>query len=176
MHDHESAVDDALPRSLWERIATLRTEPSVSDVWRARVLRDVARTRAARRARTLALPMAVAAALCVVTAAAFLHARAGATRVALADGEPVRFTLVAPAAHRVALVGDFDAWNVRGRAMRRSADGRTWELDVRLVPGRHTFAYMVDGTLRVDPSAARSVEDDFGVPSSVIVVADRKLD
>jgi hypothetical protein len=34
---------------------------------------------------------------------------------------------------------------------------------------------MVDGALRVDPAAARALEDDFGVPNSVIVVADRRL-
>jgi hypothetical protein len=175
MHDHEPAGDDTLPRPLHERTAMLRAAPPPSDVWRARVLRDVARARSARRARSWALPMAAAAVLCAVTTVAVLHAGRRTSRVASAEGESVRFTIVAPTAHRVALVGDFDAWSASGRAMRRSADGRTWEVDVRLVPGRHTFAFMVDGALRVDPAAARAVEDDFGVPSSVIVVADRRL-
>jgi 1,4-alpha-glucan branching enzyme len=145
----------------------------VSDVWRARVLRDVARARAVRRARTLVV--AAAAVLCVVSATIALQHRGASRRVAAVDAESVRFTLVAPAARRVALVGDFDAWNARGRPMRRSPDGRTWQVDIPLAPGRHTFAYLVDGTLRVDPAAARAVEDDFGVPSSVVVVSDRRL-
>ena len=57
--------------------------------------------------------------------------------------------------------------------MKRSADGRTWEIDVPLPPGRHAFAFVVDGVMHADPAAARAVEDDFGVPSSVIVVASR---
>jgi len=42
---------------------------------------------------------------------------------------------------------------------------------VHLPPGRHVFAYAVDGDLKIDPTAPRAVEDDFGVPSSVVVVA-----
>jgi 1,4-alpha-glucan branching enzyme len=86
---------------------------------------------------------------------------------------PVRFTLVAPGARSVALVGAFDGWTPQGRPMRRALDGRTWEIELPLPPGRHAFAFMVDGALRVDPAAARAVEDDFGVPTSVIVVANR---
>jgi hypothetical protein len=175
MHDHEPATDDTLPRALREHTVMLRAAPAASEVWRARVLRDVARARAARRVRFWALPMAAAVVLCAVTALAVLQAGGRTSRVASAEGESVRFTLVAPTAHRVALVGDFDAWSAPGRAMRRSVDGRTWEVDVRLGPGRYIFAYMVDGALRVDPAAAQAVEDDFGVPSSVIVVADRRL-
>jgi hypothetical protein len=42
---------------------------------------------------------------------------------------------------------------------------------VVLPAGRHAFAYLVDGVLRADPRAALAVEEDFGVPSSVIVIA-----
>src|SRR5438067_9973386 len=59
----------------------------------------------------------------------------------------VRFVYVAPYASRVALVGDFNAWNPAAMPMRRSADGRAWMIDVPLMPGRHVYAFVVDGDL-----------------------------
>lgn len=86
---------------------------------------------------------------------------------------PVRFVFVAPYAARVALVGDFNAWNPSATPMRRSSDGRAWLIDVALAPGRHVYSFIVDGDLAPDPSAPRSGDDDFGVPSSVVVVGAR---
>src|SRR5262249_42115528 len=83
----------------------------------------------------------------------------------------VRFSIHAPDAARVSLVGDFDRWDPAALPMRRAGDGKTWTLDVHLPPGRHVFADAGDGGLKIDPSAPRAVEDDFGVPSSVVVVA-----
>jgi 1,4-alpha-glucan branching enzyme len=126
------------------------------------------------------LPAILAASVCLI--AGTIALRAGAARrshVTLATApanEAVRFSLVAPAARQVTLVGDFDVWNPRGVAMHRAADGHTWTVDVALPPGRHAFAYRVDGALRTDPAAAKAVEDDFGMPSSVIVVAKRGLE
>jgi hypothetical protein len=58
--------------------------------------------------------------------------------------------------------------------MRRSADGRAWLLDVPLPPGRHVYAFVVDGDLAPDPSAPRAGDEDFGVPSSVVLVSGAK--
>src|SRR2546421_10540271 len=94
-------------------------------------------------------------------------------------GEPigrstVRFLYVAPYASRVALVGDFNGWNPAAMPMRRSADGRAWLIDVPLVPGRHAYSFVVDGDLAADPAAPRAGDDDFGVPSSVVLVTGAK--
>jgi 1,4-alpha-glucan branching enzyme len=86
----------------------------------------------------------------------------------------VRFVFVAPYASRVSLVGDFNGWNAGAMPMRRTADGRAWLLDVPLVPGRHVYSFVVDGDLAPDPTAPRAAEDDFGVPSSVVLVAGAK--
>jgi hypothetical protein len=83
----------------------------------------------------------------------------------------VRFVFVAPYASRVALVGDFNAWNPAAMPMRRSTDGRAWLLDVPLAPGRHVYSFIVDGDLAPDPAAPRAGDDDFGVPSSVVLVS-----
>jgi hypothetical protein len=57
--------------------------------------------------------------------------------------------------------------------MRRSPDGRAWLIDVPLAPGRHVYSFMVDGDVTPDPAAPRAGEDDFGVPSSVVLVGAR---
>ena len=85
----------------------------------------------------------------------------------------VRFVFVAPYASRVALVGDFNGWNPAAMPMRRSTDGHAWLLDVPLAPGRHVYSFIVDGDLAPDPAAPRAGDDDFGVPSSVVLVSAR---
>lgn len=90
------------------------------------------------------------------------------------DRSTVRFVFVAPYASRVALVGDFNRWNPAAMPMRRSADGRAWLLDVPLMPGRHVYSFIVDGDLAADPAAPRAGDDDFGVPSSVVLVGGPK--
>ena len=86
----------------------------------------------------------------------------------------VRFVFVAPYASRVSLVGDFNGWNPSTMPMRRSTDGRAWLLDVPLGPGRHVYSFLVDGDLTADPAAPRAGDDDFGVPSSVVLVTGAK--
>ena len=82
----------------------------------------------------------------------------------------VRFVFVAPHATRVSVVGDFNRWNPAAMPMRRLPDGRAWLLDVPLTPGRHVYSFSVDGDLAPDPAAPQSGDDDFGVPSSVVLV------
>ena len=88
-----------------------------------------------------------------------------------ANHATVRFVFVAPYASRVSLVGDFNAWNPSSLPMHRSTDGRAWMLDVPLTAGRHVYAFIVDGDLAPDPAAPRAGDDDFGMPSSVVLVA-----
>ena len=87
----------------------------------------------------------------------------------------VRFVLVAPDAQRVALVGDFNDWQVGATPLRPAASGSMWTVDVPLVPGRHRYAFVVDGeSWMPDPTAPRAPGADFGTPSSVVTVAERR--
>jgi len=163
--------NDALDPQLEQAVHVLRRSEPVSRAWRDELLAQVpshvpVSGRPRRRpGLVLWVPLGIAAALC---------AAAGLARVSdVRGGAPVRFSLSAPSAKQVSLVGDFDGWNPAAHPMRRDPSGSQWIVDVRLPPGRHVFAYSVDGGLRVDPSAPRAVEDDFGVPSSVIVVSHR---
>ncbi|HVZ48452.1 MAG TPA: isoamylase early set domain-containing protein, partial [Gemmatimonadaceae bacterium] len=82
----------------------------------------------------------------------------------------VRFTLVAPRAARVAVVGDFNHWDPARTPMRRAADGSRWEITVPLAPGRYDYSFVVDGVLATDPSAPRAPDADFGAPNSIVFV------
>ena len=83
----------------------------------------------------------------------------------------VQFMLTAPAASRVALVGDFNGWDPREIEMARySRDGR-WAVTLALAPGRHSYAYVVDDTQWVrDPLGTAAEPNDLAPPRSVITV------
>ena len=52
---------------------------------------------------------------------------------------------------------------------RRASDGR-WSANVPLTPGRHTYAFVVDGTRwLVDPLAPRVPDDGFGPANAVVI-------
>jgi hypothetical protein len=87
---------------------------------------------------------------------------------------PVQFVLVAPGAQHVALVGDFNDWDVRATPLASTPAGGVWTIEVPLAPGRHRYAFVVDGARWLaDPAAPRATGDDFGTPSSVVTVTER---
>jgi hypothetical protein len=91
------------------------------------------------------------------------------TAIPVANREVVRFELAAPKASRVALVGSFNEWNPVATPLTRDASGR-WVVALHLPPGRHVYAFVVDGDVTADPDAPRAADDDFGSPNSVILV------
>ena len=167
MIDDRPKDDDALDQVVARAATMLRQSEPVSPQWRAELLARVESPRPRRAAMRTWIPIGIAAALCGGIGVARFAVRGNSDRV--------RFSISAPAAARVSLVGDFDGWNPDALPMRR-AGVDTWTVDVRLEPGRHVFAFSVDGGLRSDPAAPRAVEDDFGVPSSVIVVPGKGTD
>jgi hypothetical protein len=82
----------------------------------------------------------------------------------------VEFVLRTSADSGVALVGDFNDWDPRATPLHADRDG-VWTVTVPLRPGRYRYTFLVDGTWRGDPAAPRSLEDDFGRPTSVITIA-----
>ena len=154
-------------RSLWRRIA----EPRV--------------------VRISPLAGVLAAAGIVALVASLARAPRGATAPELAKvpdespavGAPVvtpraggpaltQFVLVAPAASRVSVVGDFNDWDAGATPLARMASGGVWTVAVPLSAGRHVYTFVVDGKRWVsDPSAPADNDDDFGRPNSVVTVA-----
>jgi hypothetical protein len=178
-------------------VADLRADVPVRRAWREDVLSEVtALAKAGRRAEgggqrwTISPPTAIAAALAFTAlgaaAAAGVYSLRDDTPGVAASGRPnpvspaatlrpapVRFALVAPGATRVSLVGDFNRWDATATPMRQLGDGRLWLVEVPLAPGRHVYAFVVDGDLTPDPAAPRAGEEDFGTPSSVVLVGAR---
>jgi hypothetical protein len=82
----------------------------------------------------------------------------------------VRFVFVDAGAKRVELVGDFNEWAKGATQLSRSGAPGVWAVSVPLSPGRHEYAFIINGSRWVaDPFAAKS-SDDFGTESSVIRV------
>ncbi|HEX8723796.1 MAG TPA: hypothetical protein VF737_00245 [Gemmatimonadaceae bacterium] len=74
-------------------------------------------------------------------------------------------------AHRVAVVGDFNGWNPHATPLARADGSGLWSVTVPLMPGRHTYAFMVDDTVfMLDPLAPVSRDPDLGSRESVVVV------
>ena len=160
--------DDApLTPELASAIECLRVEEPVSDAWRRSLIEGVEAARRKQRVQKRLIGVAGLAAAAAVCAVVAHPSNRGV--VSVRSPSAVHFELTAPQARRVSLVGDFDGWNPSALPMRRGANG-AWMIDVRVPPGRHAFAFSVDGRLTIDPTAALSADDNFGVPSSVVVV------
>jgi hypothetical protein len=82
----------------------------------------------------------------------------------------VRFVFVDSGAASVELVGDFNEWTRGATALKPSGAPGVWAASVALTPGRHEYAFIINGSRWVaDPLAVKS-SDDFGTESSVIRV------
>jgi hypothetical protein len=82
----------------------------------------------------------------------------------------MQFVLVAPSAHKVALVGDFNDWSLSATQLARKAGDGVWWVTVTLPPGRYRYAFVVDGTTWSRDPNAPADDDEFGRPNSVVTV------
>ena len=76
------------------------------------------------------------------------------------------FSLIAPEASEVFLVGDFNEWNTNGFRMRKFKDGSCKKM-VKLPPGRYEYRFVVDGNWCTDPQNNERCENPFGSENSV---------
>ena len=87
----------------------------------------------------------------------------------------IKFVLVAPHAATVSVVGDFNEWDAQATPMKRTPTGGTWSVAIPLRPGRHVYAFVVNGANGntqwvADPTAPLAPEDGLGAPNSVVLV------
>jgi hypothetical protein len=114
---------------------------------------------------------AVAAGLVAVATLGVMRGRAPKVEPVLSSLEPVQFVLVAPDAHSVAVVGDFNDWGLNDTGLVASNHQGVWSVTAPVPAGVHRYAFVINGKQWVpDPSAPRSSSDDFGMPSSTLVV------
>jgi hypothetical protein len=148
--DHPS-TDIVATRSWWRRPITLRVTPLMG----------------------LAAAASCAAIISLGTLGAMRAARtstAVAVRTAPETVHVVRFVYVDRSARSVALVGDFNAWKPDRSSLAVPGENGAWTISVPLTPGRHEYAFIVDGERWTpDPYAPHAI-DEFDTRSSVINV------
>lgn len=83
---------------------------------------------------------------------------------------PVEITFDAAGAKNVSIVGDFNQWDSAAAPLTRFGANGPWTVTVKVMPGRHLYAFMVDGKLVVDPKAPHTIDPDFGGDASVLMV------
>jgi hypothetical protein len=119
---------------------------------------------------------AAAAAIAVVAALSTLAVTRGpSTIVSRPDTvEYVRFVLIDSAARSVSIVGDFNEWRPDKTPLIAPKPG-VWSVSLPLSPGRHEYAFIVDGKRWVVDPASIPSSDEFGTESSVLLVAPTKI-
>jgi hypothetical protein len=83
---------------------------------------------------------------------------------------PVPITFDAVDAKSVSIVGDFNNWNSTAAPLTRFGAKGPWTTTVKVMPGRHLYAFMVDGKLVTDPRAPSTRDLDYGGDASVMMV------
>ena len=91
-----------------------------------------------------------------------------AAKVPAASGKQVTFTLHAPHAKSVEVVGDFNEWAAGRHAMKKDTGGN-WKLAVKITPGTYHYKFMVDGSWWHDPSKD-SAPNPYGTENNVLVI------
>lgn len=80
------------------------------------------------------------------------------------------FSLVAPGAGSVALVGSFNQWDRDRHRLDGPDRAGRWTISIPLLPGRHEYLFLVDGSIWVPDTTAPVVDDGMGGRNSVVIV------
>ncbi|MGI6346159.1 MAG: isoamylase early set domain-containing protein [Limisphaerales bacterium] len=80
------------------------------------------------------------------------------------------FSISAPDAKEVSLVGDFNQWNREVHPMSRCPDG-FWTIQVPLHHGHHRYQFLVDGVPTLDPRAQGIVRNDKNERASLVAIS-----
>ncbi len=80
-----------------------------------------------------------------------------------------KFSLNAPEAIEVILIGDFNQWNPKSHHMKSSGNG-IWEKAIMLQPGRYEYKFLVDGQWQQDPNNDQVCRNCFGTHNNILVM------
>ncbi len=84
------------------------------------------------------------------------------------------FTLFAPEAQKVCLVGDFNNWDPEKYPMRKFKSG-ICKKKVKLKPGCYEYLFVVDGEWCTDPENSNRKVNVFGTENSVIEIGEEVI-
>lgn len=84
-------------------------------------------------------------------------------------GRMQTFSLVAPSANRVELVGEFTQWELSPISLQKGVDA-VWRVTLPLPAGLHQYRFIMDGEQQDDPECLASVLNSTGGWNSVCLV------
>lgn len=82
----------------------------------------------------------------------------------------VRFTLEAPGAEQVYVVGDWNEWDAAADPLMDNDSDGIWETEIKLEPGReYRYQFFVDNSEWIaDPKTPLKIDDGFGGKNSIL--------
>jgi chromosome partitioning protein len=88
----------------------------------------------------------------------------------------VLFVQPAEVGGRLFIAGEFNGWSPTATPMRLDAQLGVHQALVAIPPGEHTYRLIIDGRWQADAYNPRRVQNSYGEPNSVVVVAARARD
>ncbi len=80
----------------------------------------------------------------------------------------IGFSLHAPNAKEVSLMGDFNQWKKDAHPMKNDGTG-TWKKIAMLPKGRHEYKFLVDDEWEQDPANQQVCPNRYGTSNNVII-------
>jgi len=81
----------------------------------------------------------------------------------------VSFSIEAPGAKQVMLLGDFNNWDPEAHPMKDTGNG-VWEKKMKLAPNQYEYKFLVDGEWKEDPGNEKVCANCFGTLNNVLTL------
>jgi 1,4-alpha-glucan branching enzyme len=81
--------------------------------------------------------------------------------------QKITFSIEAPQAKEVYLVGDFNNWDPVTHPMKKDVNG-VWKKSVMLAPSQYEYKFLLDGDWKEDPQNDQFCPNCFGTVNSVV--------
>jgi 1,4-alpha-glucan branching enzyme len=81
--------------------------------------------------------------------------------------QKITFSIEAPEAKEVFVVGDFNNWDPKTHPMKRDLNG-VWKKSVLLAPSQYEYKFLIDGNWIEDPQNDQICPNCFGTVNSVV--------
>ena len=82
----------------------------------------------------------------------------------------VKFSLSAPLAKEVYLVGTFNEWRIGEKPLKLDKKTGLWTEILKLSPGRYSYKFVVDGDWWSDPNCPNWEWNEYGSHNSILEV------